>query len=93
MTLTLEPGVRRSVSAEEDMLQHYISSCVTRDPDGAYVARFPWRPNPPILPNNPIIAQNRTRQMLKRLAKTPNLLMVYNSIIVEQEARGFLLSV
>ena len=84
-------GVSMSdLSAEEDMLQHYISSCITRDPDGAYVARFPWRPNPPTLPNNLIIAQNRTRQMLKRLAKTPNLLMVYNSIIVEQEARGFI---
>ena len=28
--------------------------------------------------------------MLKRLAKAPNLLMVYNSIIVKQEARGFI---
>ena len=31
-----------NISAEEDMLQHHLSSCVTRDPDGAYVARFPW---------------------------------------------------
>ena len=29
------------VSAEVDMFQDYISSCVTRDPDGACVARFP----------------------------------------------------
>ena len=84
-------GVSMSdVSAEEDMVQHHISLCVTRDPDGAYVARFPWRPNPPTLPSNLIIAQNRTCQMLKRLAKTPNLLMVYSSITVEQEAREFI---
>ena len=29
-------------SDKEDMLQYYISSCVTRDTDGVYVARFPW---------------------------------------------------
>ena len=28
--------------------------------------------------------------MLKRLAKVPNLLQVYNKIIDEQEARGFI---
>ena len=89
--ITESVGVSMSdLSAEEDMLQHYIALCITRDLDEAYVARFPWQPNPPTLPNNLIIAQNRTRQMIKRLAKTPNLLMVYNSIIVEQEARGFI---
>ena len=30
------------VYAEQDMLQHYLSSCITMDPDGVYVARFPW---------------------------------------------------
>ena len=63
--------------AEEDMLQHYLSSYVTRDPDGAYVARFPWRINPPSLPSNFIVAERRTHQMLKWLVKTPNLLQVY----------------
>ena len=31
------------VCAEQDMLKHYLSSCVTRDPDSACVARFPWQ--------------------------------------------------
>jgi len=53
------------VNTEENMLQHYISSSVTRDPDGAYVARFPWQPNPPTLPSNFIASERRTRQMLK----------------------------
>ena len=54
-------GVSESdVSAEEDMLQHYLSSCVTRDSDGAYVARFPWRPNPASLPSNFTVAECRT---------------------------------
>jgi len=78
------------VSAEQDLLQRYISTCVTRDPDGAYVARFPWRPNPPSLPSNFAIAERRTRQMLKRLSKTPDLLFVYNNVISDQQARGFI---
>ena len=70
--------------------RHYLFSCVTREPEGAYVARFPWRPNPPSLPNNFLVAERRTCQMLKWLAKTPNLLLMYNNIINEQEARGFI---
>ena len=84
-------GVSESdLSTEEDMLQHNLSSCVTRDPDGAYVARFPWRLDPPSLPRNFTGAKHRTRQMLKRLAKTPNLLQIYSKIIDEQKARGFI---
>lgn len=87
----LSVGVSENdVSAEEDMLQHYLLSCVTRDPDGAYVARFPWRQNPPSLPNNFTVAEHWMHQMLKRLAKAPNLLQVYSNIIDEQEARGFI---
>ena len=84
-------GVSESdLSTEEDMLQHYLSSCVTRDPDGAYVTRFPWRLDPPSLPSNFTVAEHRTCQMLKRLAKTPNLLQIYSKIIDEQKARGFI---
>ena len=79
-----------NICAEQDMLQHYLSSCVTRDPDGAYVARFPWRLNHPSLPSNFTVAERRTRQMLRRLAKTPNLVQIYGNIIDEQEVRGFI---
>jgi len=76
------------VSAEKDLLQCYISNCVTRDPDGAYVARFPWRLNPPSLPSNFAIAERRTCQMLKRLSKTPDLLFVYNYRPTNQRTCG-----
>ena len=79
------------VSAEEDLLQHYISTCVTRDPDGAYVARFPWWPNPSSLPSNFALAELRKRQMLKPLSKTPDLLFIQYSIVIsDQQARGFI---
>ena len=75
---------------DNNVLDHYLASCVTRDQDGAYVARFPWKPDHPELPTNLIVAKQRTRQLIKRLSKTPHLLQTYHQIISEQEARGFI---
>ena len=56
----------------------------------AYIARFPWKPNHPILPSNAAVAKHRTQQLVKRLTLTPILLKVYNQILAEQESRGFI---
>ena len=77
-------------NAEDDMLEQYLTSSVTRDDDGAYVARFPWKPDHPTLPTNLAVTEQRTRQLVKRLVKTPQLLQLYNQIITEQQARGFI---
>ena len=77
-------------SLEDNVLDHYLTSCVSRDQDGAYVARFPWKPDHPELPTNLTIAKQRTYQLVKRLFKNPDLLKVYHQIISEQEARGFI---
>ena len=87
----LEPvGVLPIEGKAENKLEHYLTSSVTRDDDGAYITRFPWKPNHPTLPTNFTVTEHRTRQLAKRLAKTPELLQVYNQIIAEQEARGFI---
>ena len=83
-------GVLPIEGKAENKLEHYLTSSVTRDDDGAYIARFSWKPNHPTLPTNFTVAEHRTRQLVKRLAKTPELLRVYNQIIAEQEARGFI---
>ena len=57
---------------------------VTRDQDGAYVARFQTD-----LPDLQPMWQ-RTRQLVKCLSKTPDLLKTYHQILSEQEARGFI---
>ena len=32
-------------STDNHTLEHYLTSSVTRDDDGAYIARFPWKPH------------------------------------------------
>ena len=71
-------------------MENYLSSCVTRATDGAYVARFPWRTHHPPLPSNYTVAERRTRQLAKRLATQPKLLQLYHQIIADQEARDFI---
>ena len=71
-------------------LNQYISSCVTCAEDGAYIARFPWKPNHPTLPSNETIVKHRTQQLVKRLTLSPTLLKAYNQILAEQESRGFI---
>lgn len=84
-------GVSLTEEATKDnVLELYLTSCLTRANDGAYVARFPWKPTHPVLPTNMAIAERRTRHLVKRLAMTPELLQMYNRILTEQENRGFI---
>jgi len=39
-------------TVQDNMLQQYLNSCLTRDDDGAYTARFPWKSTHPVLPTN-----------------------------------------
>ena len=77
-------------NTDTEFLQEYLNSNVTVKPDGTYSLRFPRRTNHPPLPSNYIVCANRTRSMANRLGKTPHLLQLYNSIIEEQESRGFI---
>ena len=76
--------------SKSSTLNEYTTSCVTRTDDGAYIARFPWKPNHPDLPSNSAIAKHRTQQLVKRLTRSPPLLKMYNQILTEQESRGFI---
>ena len=76
--------------SEDKVLDNYSTSCVTRDHDVAYVARFPWKLDHPDLPTNFTVAKQRTNQLVKRLSQTPELLKVYSRIIAEQEAKCFI---
>ena len=57
---TLESiGISQS-DVEVNMTENYLTSCVTRPTDGAYVAKFPWRTWHPPLPSNYTVAECRT---------------------------------
>ena len=71
-------------------LQQYMKNHINRRPDGTYSLRLPWKENHPTLPSNLSVCTRRTRSMAHRLAKTPDLLKQYGTIIAEQERKASL---
>jgi len=67
----------------------YLKS-ITRQDDGSYVTKFPWKEDHAPLPLNYQVIKRRTRSLVKRLSDTPDLMKIYNQIIKEQENRGFI---
>ena len=76
--------------SDKEFFQSYIKSSIRRQPDGSYMARFPWKVSHPPLPTNRKTCEKRTRSLAYRLAQTPNLLQTYNNIFIDQEKRGFI---
>ena len=75
---------------QHDFLKDYSTTLITRNPDGSYTTKFPWKDNTPPLPDNYKACERRTRAMVRRFASTPDLLKRYRSIIQEQIKRGFI---
>lgn len=67
-----------------------MNSSITRQPDGSYIARFPWKETHQSLPTNRTTCERRIGSLARRLAQTPDLLQIYNNILVDQEKRGFI---
>lgn len=68
----------------------YQRDYISRDKDGSYVVRFPWKPDHPILPSNLAICERQTRALARKLGRQPDLLQLYGNIITEQEQRDFI---
>ena len=75
---------------ENSFIHEYQQTSISRERDGSYTARFPWKKDHPPLPTNNIVCEKRTRATIKRLNQTPDLLHTYGTIIKEQEQRGFI---
>ena len=71
-------------------MTEYQRTCITREADGSYTARFPWKPNHSPLPTNLTLCEGRTRALARRLTVSPELLTTYNNILKDQERRGFI---
>ena len=83
-------GTTTTQNSDAEFLRNYLNTKVTKQMDGSYTLKFPWKKDHPPLPSNYAICARRTRSMAYRLAKTPNLLRMYNTIIEDQERRGFI---
>ena len=75
--------------SHDQFTDDYLAS-ITRENNGSYVVKFPWKDNHAPLPSNYKVCERRTRTLVRRLSNTPNLLQAYNNIIQEQEKRGFI---
>ena len=76
--------------SENDFLKRYQQTCITREEDGAYRVKFPWKHEHPPLPSNYTVCKNKTRSLARKLSHNPELLHLYGKIITEQEQRGFI---
>lgn len=77
-------------SSQEPFMETYQRDHISRDKDGYYVVRFPWRPNHPPLPSNKTICERLTRALARKLGRQPTMLQLYGKIITEQEQRQFI---
>ncbi|XP_065896035.1 uncharacterized protein [Dysidea avara] len=77
-------------SPDLTFLRYYQQSSITQTPEGIYMAKFPWKVNKPDLPSNLATCKGRTVTLVSKLRKSPELLQLYDGIIMEQEQRGFI---
>ena len=75
---------------ESSLSREYQQSAISREDDGSYTAKFPWKDNHPALPSNFSICQKRTRSTVQRLSRSPELLQIYGTIINDQLEKGFI---
>ena len=83
-------GTTTDKSSNSPFLQTYQETHVYQSSTGKYVAKFPWKEDRPYLPSNFAICQNRTTNLINKLRGAPELLKIYDGIILEQEKRGFI---
>ena len=87
---SIEAAGTNSDLDSDTFLRVYQSSHITQMPDGTYTAKFPWKEDKPHLPSNLAICTRRTKSLVTKLRRHPELLKLYHSIIKEQERRGFI---
>ena len=82
-------GTLPTVPKDSDRFMDTYLSSITRQENGSYVVRFPWKEDHAPLPSNYEVCKQRIRSLVRRLASTPDLMRTYDQIIKEQERRGF----
>ena len=79
-----------SPAGKTRFIRKYQQTAISREQNGNYTAKFPWKKDHPPLPTNHIVCEKRTRATIKRINRTPDLLCQYGAIIKDQEERDFI---
>ena len=84
-------GIRSQEIDDEttDYMKDYQKSCIEFH-ENKYVAKLPWKPDHEPLPTNYSVAKRRTENVIKRLNRNPEMMVMYDKIIKDQEQRGFI---
>ena len=88
--LPIDAGSVQPMTTPELFMDTYQRDCISRDKDGSYIARFPWKPDHPTLTPNLTVCERQTRALAKKLGRQPELLQLYGNIINEQQRRNFI---
>ena len=65
-------GTSPSCTTDNKFIQSYIDSCISRNNDGSYTARFLWKEYHLPLPSNRSICEKRTRSLINKWCKLLN---------------------
>ena len=84
----ISPDVVRN--PDQQFLNSYSESQILRQDDRTYCAGFPWRAEHHPVPDNFNVCQKCTQFLAHELAQSPDLLEIYNGILLEQLKRGFM---
>ena len=75
---------------DTEFLHSYQSTSISRDSNGTYIAKFPWKENKLYLFSNFNIFKRRTLALVSKLKQSPELLQLYTNLLKEQKKRGFI---
>jgi len=67
-----------------------LNNTSTSEPNGSYIARFPWKKDHPPLPTNYSTCTRRLQSLIQKLKATPDLFTTCKEILADQEQHGFI---
>jgi hypothetical protein len=83
-------GLEDVREGDQTLIHQEFKEQLQRKDDGTYSTGLPWRENHPFLPDNKAGSIARLNSQLRRLKKTPDVLLEYNKIMNEQIEHGIL---
>ena len=83
-------GTDTGTISSDSAFKYFQESAISHTSEGTYVAKFPWKVDKPDLPSNFVTCKGRTLILVNKLRKSPELLQLFDSIIKDQEQRGFI---